>query len=164
MTVEAMETAKDEASSRYTKYGHKHRPKKCERCRYSNTSLPHEFFARGDKHPFMADRVFRGYEGDFERWVSVGQMDKLEVASADRRHKSRTYKGETILSDHEVGVMEEIYKYRARLQSCTGIKFHVDHTIPVTKGGRHHHSNLEVVPAIWNLKKNNRNSERWIKL
>lgn len=35
------------------------------------------------------------------------------------------------------------------------VSFHVDHIVPLSCGGLHEHSNLQVVPAIWNLRKNN---------
>ena len=34
------------------------------------------------------------------------------------------------------------------------VKFHVDHIIPLFCGGMHDPSNLQVIPAIWNLRKN----------
>jgi 5-methylcytosine-specific restriction endonuclease McrA len=35
----------------------------------------------------------------------------------------------------------------------TGVLHHVDHIIPLSKGGIHHSSNLQVIPAAQNLKK-----------
>ncbi len=35
------------------------------------------------------------------------------------------------------------------------VKFHVDHIIPLSRGGMHDPSNLQVIPAVWNLRKNN---------
>lgn len=52
--------------------------------------------------------------------------------------------------------------WRVRLEAKLGMKFHVDHIIPLTKGGSHHYSNLQVTPASWNLTKGNRSSERWL--
>lgn len=37
----------------------------------------------------------------------------------------------------------------------------VDHTIPLSVGGKHHEGNLQVVPCAWNYSKNNKHSNRW---
>jgi len=46
----------------------------------------------------------------------------------------------------------------ARRVGCLGIKFHVDHIVPLSLGGSHHQNNLQWVPYIWNLSKHNRES------
>ncbi len=38
----------------------------------------------------------------------------------------------------------------------TGHKWHVDHIIPLSKGGRHHYSNFQILPAILNVRKSSR--------
>lgn len=49
----------------------------------------------------------------------------------------------------------------ARLRTrVTGFQWHVDHVVPVSKGGTSHPSNLQVVPARWNRSKSNKHSER----
>jgi 5-methylcytosine-specific restriction endonuclease McrA len=52
--------------------------------------------------------------------------------------------------------------WRVRLEAKLGMKFHVDHIIPLTKGGMHHYTNLQVTPARWNCSKGNRNTDRWL--
>jgi len=41
-------------------------------------------------------------------------------------------------------------------------KWHVDHIVPLSKGGRHCLTNLQVVPEYWNLSKGNRNTDLFI--
>jgi 5-methylcytosine-specific restriction endonuclease McrA len=43
-----------------------------------------------------------------------------------------------------------------RLENCLGNAWEVDHIIPLSKGGKHHHSNLQILPAYWNRKKYNK--------
>jgi len=42
-----------------------------------------------------------------------------------------------------------------------GLLFHVDHIVPLSQGGKHHHDNLQVVPAPWNLSKSANSCEVW---
>jgi hypothetical protein len=71
-------------------------------------------------------------------------------------------KYELLLADEDKPMVREIYQHRERLNSIFGEgTFHVDHTIPVSKGGEHSPANLQVVPAKWNLEKHNQHSNRW---
>lgn len=45
------------------------------------------------------------------------------------------------------------YKASRRVSKCLGIAFHIDHIIPLAKGGHHHPSNLQILPARINLRK-----------
>jgi len=47
----------------------------------------------------------------------------------------------------------EIYKTRYYLTESTGVMHHVDHIVPITKGGQHHPDNLQVLTATENRKK-----------
>ena len=46
-----------------------------------------------------------------------------------------------------------IYEKSRRILDQTGIEHHVDHIKPLSKGGRHHPSNLQILTAEENLKK-----------
>lgn len=49
-----------------------------------------------------------------------------------------------------------------RLRSNTlGSGWHVDHIVPVSKGGKTTHDNLQVVPALWNRQKSNKHQQRF---
>jgi 5-methylcytosine-specific restriction endonuclease McrA len=48
----------------------------------------------------------------------------------------------------------EFFREAARLTRETGIEHHVDHVIPLSCGGWHHHDNLQVLTIGENLKKN----------
>jgi HNH endonuclease len=51
----------------------------------------------------------------------------------------------------------------ARLREVVvGGKWHVDHIVPVSKGGNSRPDNLQVVPAIWNRRKSNVHAKRFI--
>ena len=55
--------------------------------------------------------------------------------------------------------IEEIYDLAQLRSKALGIKFHVDHIVPLLSDkvcGLHEENNLQIIPALANLKKNNR--------
>ena len=73
------------------------------------------------------------------------------TASKRRKQVSAEYDA---LSDIDKARMTEIYIQAKRL----GSDYHVDHIVPLSRGGKHHPDNLQIVTAEYNLKKGN----RWI--
>lgn len=50
--------------------------------------------------------------------------------------------------------VKQVYALRDFYQAMSlGEVFHVDHVVPLSKGGRHVYENLQVIPAIDNLRK-----------
>lgn len=64
-------------------------------------------------------------------------------------------------SDFDKFVFIEAAALAAMRKSLTGIEWHVDHIVPVTKNGTSEFSNIQVVPAIWNRKKSNRTTQKF---
>lgn len=63
------------------------------------------------------------------------------------------------LSEDEMWLIEEVFKLASLRTKTTNIKWQVDHIIPLqgeTVSGLHCPENLQVIPAIDNMKKNNR--------
>ena len=88
--------------------------------------------------------------------------NKALIDAYDARRRAIVKKSLAELSEREEGLIKQFYAYRIRLQDKLGIPFHVDHIVPLSIGGLHHPSNLQVVPASWNRSKHNRNTERWL--
>ena len=54
-----------------------------------------------------------------------------------------------------------MYDLAQRRTEQTGFAWEVDHIIPLTKGGLHKPTNLQVVPASWNKSKGNRSEDKY---
>jgi hypothetical protein len=65
------------------------------------------------------------------------------------------------LSKNQKKIVEFLYQQAQRLQSRLGIKFHVDHIVPIAKGGKHTPTNLQVIPASINVRKHAREIFIW---
>ena len=50
-------------------------------------------------------------------------------------------------------VIRAFYATARRFQEVTGAQYHVDHIIPLVRGGLHHPSNMQVLRDIENLRK-----------
>lgn len=55
----------------------------------------------------------------------------------------------------ELSAMDSLYIMARILSNSCGEPFHVDHIIPISKGGLHHFDNLQIISAEENLKKGN---------
>jgi len=81
-------------------------------------------------------------------------------ATAARKAKYRAAKRNAIppggYNIYELREMRAIYR-ECRLRSKRdGIEYHVDHIIPLSKGGLHHPSNLQILIWIDNIRKGNK--------
>jgi hypothetical protein len=128
------------------------------------TGNPVGSFKYRDPHPSIADRFFLGYRKGTEkteRWASSSQLQATARISDQLKRERR--KGMAKANPTHASLIDCIYDYRDRLNSIFGQgTFHVDHLIPVTKGGKHEPCNLQVVPAKWNMSKSNRHAKIWM--
>jgi len=82
--------------------------------------------------------------------------------TAASKRRARIKKASTKLTFTDEQLIKQYYEHSARLKNKLGIEFHVDHILPLSLGGLHHPSNLQVVPALWNRRKHNRNTNLWL--
>jgi len=95
------------------------------------------------------------------------KYDSSEKARVNSRNKcakrrAKTNKSQVKLKPYQNEIIKNFYEYSVRLKNKLGIEFHVDHIVPLSLGGLHHPSNLQVVPAVWNLRKKNNNTNLWL--
>ena len=69
--------------------------------------------------------------------------------------------GERELEVFDKFVLSEAVSLARLRKKTTGIEWHVDHIHPVSKGGLSTHTNIQVVPALWNRQKSNAFTERF---
>jgi len=69
---------------------------------------------------------------------------------------------EKTLDPFEFWVLQEAVALARLREVVVGGKWHVDHIVPVSKGGDSRPDNIQVVPAIWNRRKSNRHAERFL--
>jgi hypothetical protein len=86
--------------------------------------------------------------------------DKISVHVANRR--ALKFRATIRLTELDKFVIEAVYNLAKLRTKQTGIQWHVDHIVPLTIGGLHKPTNLQVVPGSWNLSKGNRNCDVFI--
>lgn len=57
--------------------------------------------------------------------------------------------------------LAEAYRLCKLREKHTNMKWEIDHIIPVSKGGTNKYNNIQVVPAVWNRRKYNTNTDRF---
>ena len=104
---------------------------------------------------YKGNKCKRGHDG--VRLTKSGDCETCK--SSDRLQRSAMRRAEfpEDLNQNEKELILAIYSKSKRLTKETGIQHHVDHIKPLSKGGRHYPSNLQILTAEENLKK----SDKW---
>ena len=125
------------------------------------------------EHPKQAKQTRAKYYADNRDWIkakmavwkdknrervrSVNAMWRrnnpdVMLAFVNKR-RARIHKAIVNMSSEERLAMESLYAKARYLTKTTGNNYHVDHIIPLSKGGPHHPSNLQILLASENHKK-----------
>jgi len=88
--------------------------------------------------------------------------NKSKRATWEAHRRALKFRATIYLTKEAKQQIEDMYKLAQVKTKNTGIKWHVDHIVPLTKSGLHKPTNLQVVPAIWNILKSNRNCDVYI--
>ncbi len=84
---------------------------------------------------------------------------KVRLHSTARRIRLKN--SSVPLNENQKKIIFCFYMQAERLERVFGIKFHVDHIIPIKLGGLHIPCNLQVMPAKLNQEKGSNNIFRW---
>lgn len=93
------------------------------------------------------------YAQQYQAEYRANNSEKFTAKSAKRRALLKGAIPEDI-SGQDVTQMEHLYKYAQALTEFSGVPHHVDHIVPLSKGGQHHPSNLRITTATYNEIKN----------
>jgi 5-methylcytosine-specific restriction endonuclease McrA len=88
-----------------------------------------------------------------KKYKSWFQNNKHKVNNIAATRRARKKLGCRNLSDWDKIIIDELYLAAKRIEKCTGLKFEIDHVIPLSKGGLHHPTNLQLLAASINRKK-----------
>ena len=87
---------------------------------------------------------------------AVHEPNRFKAIYVQRR-KNRLKAQTPELTEEEKRRIADLYKLRDALNEDAGcIAYHVDHIVPLARGGLHHSVNLRVMPALENIKKGDR--------
>ena len=105
------------------------------------------------------------YAASGRREIAEAKRAEQPVSDARKqvrlRYQLMRRSGEQALSPFDAWVLREaVALARLRKQVCGG-EWHVDHIVPVSKGGLCTHDNLQVVPGFWNRTKSNKHTKRF---
>jgi 5-methylcytosine-specific restriction endonuclease McrA len=88
-----------------------------------------------------------------KKWRSENPLRVKAISrniNANRRAMLKACKQPT---KQQKKTIECFYEQAQRLEKKLGIKFHVDHIVPIARGGSHIPTNLQVLPAALNVRK-----------
>ena len=87
----------------------------------------------------------------------VHQWKKKDRAENKARILADCAKRRTLLAGETSVEIRQLYVLRDFYQAMSlGERFHVDHIVPLSRGGFHVYENLRVIPAVDNLRKGNK--------
>ena len=112
-----------------------------------------------EEHPSCDGMFFKQYttnrSGNLrEYWVNAEKMKECKVYTSIYNARRERHAAMRKMSKGEARQVNAFYKVRNIKNEAHGkVVYHVDHIIPVAKGGSHLPSNLQLATATWNLKK-----------
>jgi hypothetical protein len=120
-----------------------------------------------DNKEYVKERNYSNYNKDIEHSrkraneYRLKNLDKIKnrlkiyrkinpSLNCYHANKRRALKKNSTHLNHSRDMEMVFINQRIRLSKCLNIPFHVDHILPISRGGFHHHGNLQVVPANLN--------------
>lgn len=86
------------------------------------------------------------------------EKGKVVQRIAKQMRRARVWKADKVLTPFDKFCFLEAIELCKHREVLTKIKWHIDHIVPISKGGSSGYNNIQVVPAKWNQSKSNRNT------
>ena len=125
----------------------------CEKTAYNRgCRCPVCMKTRSDKHlKYYHKNGGKEHEAEYKKKNKKRDRPLANARYAKRRALKK--KASVNLTPDEKLLIQELYIQCKLISESTGIEHHVDHIIPISKGGLHHPSNLQILTAFENLSK-----------
>ena len=138
---------------------------KCAECVVKDVKKWRENNPEARKQEHARNRQKKGFGTREQYFARLKENAIGKKASAIKySHKRRRVVENQTMSEFDEFVIEEAAKLSKLREEATGIKWHIDHIIPLFHKeacGLNNAFNLQVVPATWNIAKNNRSMEQY---
>jgi hypothetical protein len=114
-------------------------------------------FKYGYKRCFRCKKVLKleAYHKDKSQAQGLNQDCKecRKLRTSSTSWKTRVTCEQPTLSIEEKLLIDKLYEFSRTLSNMSPIKWSVDHIVPLSKGGIHHPTNLQLMPLIANIAK-----------
>ena len=95
----------------------------------------------------------RNRELSRERARAYAKKNPAKRQDTEARRRARINDSYSSLCKKDKQIIFYFYECASRVSRCLGILHHVDHIFPLSRGGPHIPSNLQILPASINIKK-----------
>ncbi len=114
-----------------------------------------DWFDAIDERLAHIHKVNREYRERQERRREMARRLNRRTLAARRAAERHT-------SLKDKAAIDALYDLVPVIELLLGEKCHVDHIVPISRGGKHEISNLRIIPARLNWSKNNRLDSEWV--
>lgn len=138
----------------------------CKVCFYAKSKANRAKNPDARKEEYARRRARQGYMTMAEYTAKRNKNAKgRKISLNEYAQKRRAKVNQKQLTELDTFVLTEAYKLREIRQRLFSFNWHVDHIVPLNYKnacGLHNAYNLQVVPAKWNMVKQNRNMRRYL--
>jgi len=115
-----------------------------------------DYYSTHKKEMAKSGKMWRTKNGEYRKARDSAYRKNNKALCNTYVTKRRARLRYALHPDHNKFIEKVYQEMSLRLKDCTGIRFNVDHILPINSGGFHHHGNLQVVPASLNEGKGDR--------
>lgn len=123
--------------------------------KYYQENIEKERLRSIEKYNRLSDEKKSEIKERKKKW-HIENKSNIKASKERRRQREKSF-----LSEKQLKTIAVFYTQSKRLSQIFNTKFHVDHIVPLNKGGMHIPSNLQVMPARLNLLKGQNKIFKW---